>query len=354
MNPAQKDGPEPPPPPSGPCHDLIKAAQIDSPSGPTPGFRCLQSAAAFASGEEPLAMDNFATERAARYYLMDVALECGGSALSEFVAEVGSVEAAAQVRRMDAPPQVMSETYVRPVDAMPELDYPAMAERLGARLVIPEDSEWPAEVLSVLGSDPEAGRFGIPLGLWVRGSGDLAKVLERAVAMVGNSKPTDYGRSWGEALGRALGRARITVVSGTSLGISESAYRGAESEGGATVAVLPCGLSSEDPLSEVVPGVGEGGILLSEYPPDRLAFHWRVDGRSRLVACLGAGTVVVEDGAQSRRTAECAAELGRPVMAVRGPEVSFGSAWCNEMVERGKAVAVRSMTEIAEACGFLG
>ena len=36
MNPAQKDGPEPPPPPSGPCHDLITAPQIDSPSGPKP------------------------------------------------------------------------------------------------------------------------------------------------------------------------------------------------------------------------------------------------------------------------------------------------------------------------------
>ena len=36
MNPAQKDGPEPPPPPSGPCHGLISAPQIGSPLGAEP------------------------------------------------------------------------------------------------------------------------------------------------------------------------------------------------------------------------------------------------------------------------------------------------------------------------------
>ncbi len=298
-------------------------------------------------------MDNFATERAARYYLMGVASECG-SALNEYVAGVGPVKAAAQVRRMDAPPQVMSETWVRPVDAMAELDYPAMAEHLGARLVIPEDSEWPGEVLSALGRcDGEAGRLGIPLGLWVRGSGSLADVLERAVVMVGSSRPTHHGTSYGDALGVGLARAGVTVVSGTSLGISESAYGGAAAEGGVTVAVLPCGLSADYPLSEEVPGVGERGILLSEYAPGRSPSHWRAVGRNRLVACLGAGTVVVEEGSHSRGTARAAAELGRAVMAVPGPEVSLGSAGCNEMVRNGEAVAVNSVKEIVEACGFL-
>jgi DNA processing protein len=303
------------------------------------------------------ALDPHGAERAARAYLLRVA-EPPAPALVAFVAEVGPIEAAERVRcgEVDAP--VAAEVAVdrAPQAAMYDFEVAALS---GARLVIPEDGEWPAEVLAPLdapGVEPGVG--GTPLGLWVRGTGELDVLLRRAVAVVGSRAATIYGCERSADLGYHLAQSAVTVVSAAAFGVDGKAHKGAIEAGGTTVAVLPCGVEINYPVGngELIAQVAASGLVVSEYPPGALPDRTRFLARNRLVACFGAGTVVVEASARSsaRHTARVARVLGREAMAVPGPVTSLQSAGCHELVRSGAAVLVTSAAEVLETSGLAG
>jgi DNA processing protein len=66
-------------------------------------------------------------------------------------------------------------------NADPEADLDRAAE-MGARFVIPGDSEWPRGIGGLAPPDRVGGWSSLPFGLWVRGAADLDDLLERAVA----------------------------------------------------------------------------------------------------------------------------------------------------------------------------
>ncbi len=300
-------------------------------------------------------MDSYNTERWARAYLMGVTEE-PGLAVKAFVALVGPVQAAARVRKGDVPDDVAGETCERRERVSVD-GYFAIAESYGDRLVIPEDSEWPGQVLSALGQvDLNGERAGIPLGLWARGTGRVADLLERAVTVVGSRAATSYGLMVGGDLGHDLARAGVTVVSGVGFGIAESVQREVVAVEGEQVAVLAHGLSIDHAANSrgLIRAIAGKGLVLSEYAPDRGPSLGRVVGCNRLVACLGAGTVVVEAGLRSgsHNAAKAAAALGRVVMAVPGQVTSPQSAGCHQLLRSGDAVAVTSAAEVLESCGL--
>lgn len=59
------------------------------------------------------------------------------------------------------------------------------------------------------------------------------------VAVIGGANAGDEDRSRAEAIGAALARAGATVVCGGLGGVMEAACRGAKTEGGLTVGILP-------------------------------------------------------------------------------------------------------------------
>jgi DNA processing protein len=77
--------------------------------------------------------------------------------------------------------------------------------------------------------------------------------------------------------------------------------------------------------------------------------------RNRLIAALGAGTLVVEAGPRSgaRRTAADTHALGRLVMAVPGPVTSSLSDGCHRLIQDGALLITRT-EEVLEAVGRLG
>ncbi|MBO0851916.1 MAG: hypothetical protein J2P20_20815, partial [Pseudonocardia sp.] len=79
--------------------------------------------------------------RLARAYLSAVA-EPPAPALSVFVDEHGPAEAADRVRRGQVPERVGRETAARRQRVRAE-DHLRAAEAIGARLVTPEDADWP-------------------------------------------------------------------------------------------------------------------------------------------------------------------------------------------------------------------
>jgi DNA processing protein len=170
------------------------------------------------------------------------------------------------------------------------------------------------------------------------------ELLEQpSVAIVGARSASGYGRHVARTFARELAAAGLVVVSGLARGIDGDAHRGALETGGATVAVLGCGIDRDYPASnaELAARIAQTGLIVSEYAPGVEPAPWRFPARNRIVAGLAAATVVVEARERSGAliTADLAMEEGREVLAVPGEITSALSAGTNHLLKHGAALA---------------
>lgn len=237
------------------------------------------------------------------------------------------------------------------------------AARIGARIVVPADDEWPLRLEDLtrisrgggqtidLNTDP-------PLCLWVRGPRRLAATLDRSVAVVGARAATAYGTQVAAEIAYELAARDWTVVSGGAFGIDAAAHRGAMAGGGATVVVLASGLDRPYPLanSTLFEQVAEEGLIISEWPPGAAPHRQRFLTRNRVIAAGTLGTVIVEAAARSgaRHTLGRARLLGRPAMAVPGPIGSAMSVGCHIEMRGLDTRLVTNAAEIIEEVGRIG
>ena len=295
--------------------------------------------------------------RRARAYLSRVA-EPPAPALCELIDEVGAVRSARLVAAGQVPHRVAAETGARREDDRADADLSAIAA-IGGRLVVPEDSEWPAESFNCFDTPAALAdeRWRAPVALWVRGS-CLDEISPRAVAVVGARAATGYGEHMAAEFGYGLAERGLAVVSGAAFGIDGAAHRGALAAEGLTVAVQACGLDQSYPAGHqgLLDRIAAGGAVVSEYPPGIRPARHRFLVRNRLIAAFSAGTVVVEAGVRSgaRRTATAAAALGRVVMVVPGPVTSALSVGCHLLIREEHAVLVTRVEEVLEAVGRIG
>ena len=199
---------------------------------------------------------------------------------------------------------------------------------------------------------PLARIFDPPVGLFVRGGGEIGMLEEPAVAVVGARSCSPYGASVARMLGRDLAAAGLVVVSGLARGIDGEAHRGAVDAGGATVAVLGCGVDRVYPAAhaDLARRIADRGLIVSEYAPGVEPAPWRFPARNRIIAGLADVTVVVEARARSGAliTADLALEEGREVFAVPGEITSALSAGTNALLRLG-ATALTSAEDVLEA-----
>ncbi|MFF2569209.1 DNA-processing protein DprA [Streptomyces sp. NPDC058084] len=232
--------------------------------------------------------------------------------------------------------------------AAPERDLDHIA-RLGGRFLIPGDTAWPRQ-LDDLGDAR-------PIGLWVRGPADLRGWALRSVAVVGARACTPYGAHTAATLAAGLAEHGWVVVSGAAFGIDGAAHRGALGSGGATIAVLACGVDTAYPPGHagLIGRIAEQGLVIGELPPGSHPTRSRFLLRNRVIAALTRGTVVVEAEHRSGSlvTARAAARLGRHTMGVPGPVTSGLSAGVHELL-RGEATLVTDAAEITELVGAIG
>ena len=219
------------------------------------------------------------------------------------------------------------------------------ADAVGARLVPLRDGEMPARLAQLY--DP-------PPYLWVRGA--FAPEDDRAVAIVGTRKATDYGRRVAATFAAGLAEAGVTVVSGLAYGIDIAAHRAALDAGGRTVAVLGSGVDRIYPArhADVVRRiVDEGrGAVASEFglgaAPDAPNFP----RRNRIVAGLSVATLVAEARASggAMLTAAMALEQNREVFAIPSP-VTSDTQGTNRLIRQGYAALVTSVDELLDDLG---
>jgi DNA processing protein len=223
-----------------------------------------------------------------------------------------------------------------------------LADRVGARIIIPGDPEWPHGLLAL--ANP-------PYCLWVRGPGDLATDCARSVSLVGARAATGYGVHQAKELAGGLADRDFAVVSGAAYGIDGAAHEGALALDGVTVAVVAGGVERPYPAghTQLLTRIAESGLVVSEVPPGSAPTRWRFLSRNRLIATLSQGTVVVEAGLRSgsRNTARQARDHHRVVCAVPGPVSSAVSAGCHELIREG-ATLVTDAAEVAEEVGSMG
>lgn len=183
-----------------------------------------------------------------------------------------------------------------------------------------------------------------PSMLYGCGSEDLARrlTMDETVTIVGSRHPSSYGLEMAAELGHLLGAAGLVVVSGMALGIDAAVHRGALAGGGSTVAVLGSGPDVIYPRSErrLYEGIVASGAVISEVPPGTQPGPGCFPKRNRIMAALGAMTVVVEaaEPSGSLITAERAYKLGREVGAVPGRVTTRVARGANGLLADGAAV----------------
>lgn len=202
------------------------------------------------------------------------------------------------------------------------------------------DPDYPPALLQT--ADP-------PLLLYLRGRREL--LVAQALAVVGSRSPTLQGRAHAEHFGRALGQAGLTVVSGLAQGIDAAAHAGALDTPGGTIAVVGTGLDQVYPAQHqgLAEQIAVRGLVLSEYALDMPPLAANFPRRSRIIAGLTRGCLVVEATLRSGSliTARQAGEAGREVFAIPGPIHAPQSQGCQALIRQG-AKPVERVEDVLE------
>ncbi|NBC16289.1 MAG: DNA-protecting protein DprA [Bacteroidetes bacterium] len=275
----------------------------------------------------------------------------GPARLRALLAGFGSAEAVmnASTGALSQVPDVGSKTAraIRAFDDFDAVDAQLdRAERVGAYLLPTWDAHYPDLLRHIY--DP-------PPFLWVRG-----RVLpqdDRALAIVGTRRASEYGRRLAEEFAYELGQRGFTIVSGLAYGIDAAAHRGALRAGARTLAILGSGVDRIYPSrhAQLARGIVEGdqGALVSEFPlgaePDAANFP----RRNRIISGMAHGTLVAEayETGGALITARLAVEQNREVFALPSPVHSASGEGTNRLIQRGHAKLVLTVEDILDELG---
>ena len=272
----------------------------------------------------------------------------GAGRARALVAAFGSAAAAlrapaGRLVRVDGVGRATAEAVRAGADERAVDDQFQRAARVGARLVAFGDGEYPARLREIY--DP-------PPFLWVLGRLDPAD--DRAVAVVGTRKASDYGVRVAGAFGLGLAEGGATVVSGLAYGIDVAAHRAALVGGGRTVAVLGSGVDRVYParhapvVREIV--ARDLGAVVSELPMGAKPDAPHFPRRNRIVSGMSVAVLVAEARATGGAllTAAIALEQNREVFAAPAPVFSDYEG-TNRLVQKGYAALALDVADVLAA-----
>lgn len=215
----------------------------------------------------------------------------------------------------------------------------AVCEKQGIRFLTIEDNDYPAPLRKIY--DP-------PTYLFLKGT--YLPEDEKALAVVGTRKPSDYGRQATAHFTDALAEAGITIVSGLAVGVDTVAHHRALEHGGRTLAVLGSGVNVIYPFTnkKLAAEIVDNGCLISEFLPDAKPDAMNFPKRNRIISGLSLGTLVVEAGMRSGATltANFTFDQNKDVFAVPGNIFSSRSEGTNDLIKRNVATPVTNVEDI--------
>lgn len=282
-------------------------------------------------------------EREARLLLATLA-EPGDERLGSLITEFGIVEACELSKNGRAGEALRKKLARKDLSGLVNAVAQATKD-CGARFITPDDDEWPLGLADL--------DFGLPIGLWVRGMGQLRELTETSVAIVGARASTAYGERIASDLGSQLAASRVVSVSGAAYGIDAAAHRGSIAGQGKTIAVLACGVDVAYPRAHqgLLDRIVDHGLIVSEGPPKTEPHKHRFLIRNRLIAALSQSTVVVEAALRSGSlsTSMWAHSIGRQVWGIPGPLTSAASAGVHAAIRDGVMELVTELSDVIPA-----
>lgn len=290
-------------------------------------------------------------ERLARVVL-SCGAEPGDPTTATLVRQEGAV--AALAAQLEPKPGSTLAERLREVDPVRQLE---QAARCGIRFLVPGDPEWPTALDDLDHGTTVQGLGGTPPGIWAKGPMPLTE-LATSIAVVGSRSASTYGVEMTRAIAQSVALAGVPVVSGGARGIDFVAHDATLLAGGATVAVLACGVDRVYPQQNrrLLAHLAAEFAVVSEQPPGSAPLRIRFLARNRLIAALTRGTVLVEAALRSGalNTVSWAEQLSRTVMCVPGPATSYTSQGVHHWFRRGGSTLVTDGSEVLELVGAAG
>ncbi len=180
--------------------------------------------------------------------------------------------------------------------------------------------------------------------------GDITLLNSTCVAVVGTRTPSPYGKNQCRAFVEPLSNAGVTIVSGLATGIDTVAHEQCLACGGKTVAVLGLGINAayKSFSGNLLKDIAAKGLVISEFPPDKLGAKYTFPQRNRLISGLSQGVLIVEAAMKSGAliTADFALEQNRELYAVCGNLGNVYSTGTNNLIKHGKAQLVTEAQDI--------
>jgi DNA processing protein len=186
--------------------------------------------------------------------------------------------------------------------------------------------------------------------------GDISLLNKhRRLAIVGSRKNTPYAARVLQDFLPELVKYKIVIISGLALGVDSLAHQQTLTNEGLTIAVLGSGLkpkniypASNRHLAQEI--IANGGLIISEFPPDYPAKKENFPRRNRLIAGLSQAVLVVEAAAKSGSliTAHLALEQNRDVLAIPNNIFLASATGVNKLIKDG-AVPILAATDILES-----
>lgn len=178
------------------------------------------------------------------------------------------------------------------------------------------------------------------------------KLFKKSIAIVGSRQMTKYGGEVTDKFVADFVANGVTTISGFMYGVDTLVAQKTVEYGGKHIAVLGCGLDVIYPSENeklYLQILESGGLIISEYEPNAQPHLWKFPQRNKVVVKLSTlGVLVIEagEGSGSLITAKIAIKSGKNVYAVPGPITSKVSRGTNELIKKGEAKLVTSISDI--------
>ena len=128
--------------------------------------------------------------------------------------------------------------------------------------------------------------------------GDLRAAEGRCITVIGSRSATVAGIAATKSLCRDLSKQGVCIVSGLAVGIDAAAHDGCLDGGSPTIGVAASGLNVPYPSENVALKariLSQGGLLLSEYPPDMQSSKYVFAVRNRILHVLDRDRLAVDE-----------------------------------------------------------
>ncbi|MGT2895052.1 DNA-processing protein DprA [Streptococcus entericus] len=202
------------------------------------------------------------------------------------------------------------------------------------------DTAYPLELKTI---------YNPPVLLFYQGNLDL--LTKPKLAVVGSRKTSEVGTNSIKKIMAELGN-HFVIVSGLARGIDTAAHVAALKNGGATIAVIGCGLDVYYPKEnrQLQDYIAKNHLLLSEYLPGEQPLKFHFPERNRIIAGLSQGVLVAEAKMRSGSliTCERALEEGRDVFAIPGNILDGQSDGCLHLIKEGAKCTTTGLDILSE------